>query len=89
MTSNSEILALAEHHLGTDNKKGPAFARKSFMIMARPSGFEPETFASGGQRSIQLSYGRINTLFEKSRGHAAHDSAVLSRFAPSIKATGG
>jgi hypothetical protein len=57
MTSNSEILALAEHHLGTDNKKGPAFARKSFMIMARPSGFEPETFASGGRRCTVLETG--------------------------------
>ncbi len=33
--------------------------------MARPKGFEPLASASGGQRSIQLSYGRMTILSAK------------------------
>ncbi|WP_286715489.1 hypothetical protein, partial [Marinobacter sp. tcs-11] len=51
----------AEHCQGTiwaqTKKKGPALSRKSLIFMARPIGFEPMTFASGGRRHCLIAIG--------------------------------
>ena len=46
--------------------------------MARPERFELPTYSSGGCRSIQLSYGRVFTVYIEPRG-SAEIPRMLSR----------
>ena len=72
--------------------------------MARPERFELPTYSSGGCRSIQLSYGRVNSVYIKRRlgrtrparqetGRTARKlpaiSTAAAAFAPSTTTTAG
>src|SRR5215469_12203337 len=62
--ANSKIAWISSYPLQHPlqlNFKGPGNRCKPLEFMARPERFELPTYCSGGNRSIQLSYGRALT----------------------------